>query len=52
MKELATILMETAFDTGYEYGFLAEQVEEAVKDGSSYTEAVKDICAIAYEYDF
>ena len=52
MKELATIIAETALDTGYEYDFLAEQVEALVKDGSSYVDAVNEVCAIAQEQDY
>ena len=52
MKEIATMIMEMALDTGYKFDFLCECVEEQVRGGESYHDAVEHVSQIAAEHDF
>jgi len=52
MKEIATMIMEVSIDTGYPFEFLCECVEDLVKDGESYHDAVSHISDVAHEHDF
>lgn len=52
LRDIATDLAVCAEETGYDYDFLAEVVEDEVKDGATYDEAVQDTLNAAYERDF
>ena len=52
MKEIVCDLIECAEETGYDYDFLAENVEDLVESGDTYDEAMDQVLTVAYEYDF
>ena len=52
MKDIAIAIMEVALDTGYEYDFLSQMVDEQVAEGETYEDAFRFVSQVAYEFDF
>ena len=52
MKDIATHLQEVSEDTGYDYDYLCERVEDQVRDGDTYNEAVDFVTRVSYEKDW
>lgn len=52
MKELVCAITELSLDTGYEYEFLCEAVDELLEDGETIETAFKEVYIVAHEHDF
>lgn len=52
MKELVCAITKLSLDTGYEYEFLCEAVDELLEDGETIETAFKEVYIVAHEHDF
>ena len=52
MRDYAESLLETSYDTGYDYDYLADAHHELLDDGQDFIESLIDVITIAYEQDY
>ena len=52
MKHIATDIQLIALDTGYDYNFLCERVDELVEDGETYEAAIRSVRDTSAEHDW
>jgi hypothetical protein len=52
IKDAATELTDIFLDTGYDFDFLCEAVEELVDAGCTYEQALNQVRDISYEQDW
>lgn len=52
LKDVVADLQRVSDETGYELPFLCELVEEQVRDGETYADAVEHVAGVSYEHDW
>ena len=52
MKDMSCAILDLADETGYDYDYLVDRIEEGVADGETYEDAFLTVAEISYEQDW